>query len=183
MGTDLSIYDNSWYRPGSPLKRICWYGVNALVFKSSLFPFSRFKVFILRLFGARAGRNIVIKPGVSIKYPWFLEIGDNAWIGENVWIDNLAKVTIGKNACVSQGSLLLTGNHDYTNPAFNLIVHEIVLEDGVWIGAGVIVCSGAICRNHVVVSVGSVVVGELAAMGIYRGNPAVRIKERIFNSK
>jgi putative colanic acid biosynthesis acetyltransferase WcaF len=179
MGTDLATYDNSWYKPGSSLKRFCWYGVNALIFNSTLFPFYKLKVFLLRLFGAKTGHNVLIKPQVNIKYPWFLEIGDNVWIGEKVWIDNLTKVIIGNNVCLSQGSLLLTGNHDYTKVAFDLIVNKIVLEDGVWIGAGAIICGGAICRNHVVVSVGSVATGELESMGIYQGNPAVRIKERV----
>ena len=179
MGTNLASYNNSWYQPGSALKRFCWYGINALIFKSSLFPFYKLKVFLLRLFGAKAGHNVLIKPQVNIKYPWFLEIGNNVWIGEKVWIDNLAKVIIGNNVCLSQGSLLLTGNHDYTKVSFDLIVDKIVLEDGVWIGAGAMVCGGTICRDHVVLSVGSVATGELESMGIYRGNPAVRVKDRI----
>ncbi len=128
------------------------------------------------------GTNVLIKPGVNIKYPWFLEIGKNVWIGERVWIDNLGEVTIGNNVCLSQGCLLLSGNHDYTNRGFNLIVHPIVLEDGVWIGAQATVCGGATCRNHSVLTVGSVATGELEAMGIYRGNPAIKVKERIFSS-
>jgi putative colanic acid biosynthesis acetyltransferase WcaF len=179
MGTNLATYDNSWYRPGSPLKRFCWYSVNALIFNSSLFHFYKLKVFLLRLFGAKMGHNVLIKPQVNIKYPWFLEIGNNVWIGEKVWIDNLAKVMIGNNVCLSQGSMLLTGNHDYTKAAFDLTVDRIELEDGVWIGAGAIVCGGTICRDHVVLSVGSVATGELEPMSIYRGNPAVKVKERI----
>jgi len=55
-------------------------------------PFRQFKVFLLRLFGAKIGKRCYMKPGVNIKYPWFLEIGDYAGIGEDVWIDNLAMV-------------------------------------------------------------------------------------------
>jgi putative colanic acid biosynthesis acetyltransferase WcaF len=178
MVTNLATYDNSWYRPGSVLKRFCWYWVNAFIFNSSLFPFYKLKVLLLRLFGAKAGHNVLIKPQVNIKYPWFLELGNNVWIGEKVWIDNLAKVIIGNNVCLSQGSMLLTGNHDYTKVAFNLITNKVVLEDGVWIGAGAIVCGGTICREHMVLTVGSIATGELESMGIYRGNPAVRVKDR-----
>ena len=177
--TNLGKYDNSWYKPGHPVKRWSWYLFNILFFKTSLFPLYRFKVFLLRLFGARIGHNVLLKPLVNIKYPWFLEIGDNVWIGENVWIDNLAKVSIGNNVCLSQTCLLLTGNHDYTKTTFDLMVKPIVLEDGVWIGAGAVVCGGTVCRNHAVVTVGSVATGELEAMSVYRGNPAVKIKERI----
>ena len=178
MRTDLSAYDNSWYKPGPILKRICWYFINALVFKTAIFPFSGFKVFLLNLFGAKTGKNIVIKPGVNIKYPWFLEIGSNVWLGEQVWIDNLAKVKIRNNVCLSQGCLLLTGNHNYTKRAFDLVIQEIILEDGVWIGARATVCSGVVCKEHAVLSAGSVATGNLEPMSIYQGNPAIRIRER-----
>ncbi len=183
MGTNLASYNNSWYRPGPILKRLCWYGINAIIFNSPFFPFYKFKVFLLRLFGAKTGNNIIIKQLVNIKYPWFLEIGNNVWIGEKVWIDSLAKVKIGNNVCLSQGCMLLTGNHDYTKVSFDLFINKIVLEDGVWIGAGAIICGGTTCKDHVVLSVGSVAIGELESMGIYRGNPAVKIKDRIFTDK
>lgn len=181
--TNLGEYDNSWYKPGPRVKRWLWYVFNILFFKTSLFPLYRFKIFLLRLFGAKIGYNVLIKPLVNIKYPWFLEIGNNVWIGEQVWIDNLVKVSIGNNVCLSQACLLLTGNHDYTKTSFDLMVQSIVLEDGVWIGAKAVVCGGTICRSHAVVTAGSVATGELQAMGIYRGNPAVKIKERIIKEK
>src|SRR5581483_1392118 len=99
---NLEIYDNSWYLiKASPLKRALWYFINVLLFSNSLNPSIRLKRFLLKVFGARIGKRVIIKPGVSIKYPWLLEIGNNAWIGEKVWIDNLAKVTIGDNVCIS----------------------------------------------------------------------------------
>ena|ERR1022692_1064072 len=180
MATELEHFDNSWYRPGNFLKRTLWYFANILIFKTALFPFYRIKVFVLQLFGASVGRNVIIKPSVNIKYPWFLEIGNHVWIGEKVSIDNLAMVSIGSNVCLSQEALLLSGNHDYTKATFDLILRPIVLEDGVWIGARAIVSGGTACRSGVVLCAGSVATGELESMGIYRGNPAVRIKERIF---
>lgn len=180
MGTNLASYNNSWYRPGSAIKRFCWYGMNVLFLKGNWFPFYKPKIWLLRIFGAKVGRNVLIKPGVHIKYPWFLEIGDNVWVGEKAWIDNLSKVKIGNNVCLSQASWLLSGNHDYTKTTFDLIIKDIILEDGVWIGAGAVVCGGAVCRENSVLMLGSVAAGELKANGIYRGNPAVWIKERAF---
>ncbi len=139
---DLSKYDNSWYKPGLLWKRFLWYGVNSFIFNSSLFPFYGLKVFLLKVFGAKMGKNVFIKPYVNIKYPWMLETGDNIWIGEKVWIDNLTKLSIGNNVCLSQGCMLISGNHDYNSVIFDLIVKEIVLEDGVWIGAKATVCGG-----------------------------------------
>ena len=94
--TDLSAYNNHPYHPGgNALKRVLWYYTNIFFFKGSLFPFYGLKVFLLRLFGARLGKKVEIKPCVNIKYPWNLTIGDHVWVGENVWIDSLVMITIG----------------------------------------------------------------------------------------
>jgi putative colanic acid biosynthesis acetyltransferase WcaF len=175
----LNQYNNDTYKPGSTLKRTLWYFANMLFFKT-LLPFpSSFKTALLRLFGAKVGSGVVIKPDVNIKYPWFLEIGNNCWIGESVWIDNLALVKIGSNVVLSQGVYLLTGSHNYTKESFDLMLGKIVLEDGVWIGAKATVCPGVNCKSHTVLAVGSVATKEMEAYGIYQGNPAMKKRGRV----
>jgi putative colanic acid biosynthesis acetyltransferase WcaF len=176
--TDLSTFNNSSYRPGGGLKRGVWYVVNALLFNSAWFPFSNIKCQLLRIFGASVGHHVVIKPSVNIKYPWFLDIRDHVWIGENVWIDNLGIVEIGAHSCLSQGAMLLSGNHNFKRASFDLIVAPIKLAEGVWIGAKAVVCPGVICETHSVLTVGSVATGRLKGYSIYQGNPAKMIKER-----
>ncbi len=176
---DLDTYNNDWYNPGSYLKRVIWYFLNLLFFKNHWFTIRSFKIFLLKVFGAKIGKGLVIKQGVNIKYPWKLVIGNHVWIGENVWIDNLGKVVIKNHVCLSQGSMLLTGNHDYTKSSFDLIIGDIILEEGVWIGAKSIVCPGVTCAPHAILSVNSVANKDLNAFSIYTGNPAVFHKERI----
>ena len=89
MKTELSKYNNDKYVPGSKLKILLWYFTNAIFFLNPFIPFSKLKISLLRLFGAKIGKGVFIKPRVNIKYPWKLEIGNYCWIGENVWIDNL----------------------------------------------------------------------------------------------
>ena len=115
---------------------------------------------------------------MNIKYPWNLSIGDNTWIGEGAWIDNLVKVEIGSNVCISQGGMLLTGNHKYKKKSFDLMAETIVLKDGVWIGAKAIVCPGVVCHSNSVLSVGSIAVKDLKEYSIYQGNPAIFIRTR-----
>ena len=115
---------------------------------------------------------------MTIKYPWKLVVGDHSWIGEQVWIDNLDQVTIGANVCISQGALLLCGNHDYKKPTFDLITGPIVLENGVWIGAKASLAPGVTCGSHSVLSMGSVASKDLEAWTVYQGNPAVAVRER-----
>lgn len=180
MKTDLSTYDNSWYSPKAGwIRRTLWYFTNVLIFNHGLLPFSKIKIFILRLFGAKISSGVHIKPSVNIKYPWLLELGKNVWVGEKVWIDNLTIVKIGNNVCLSQGAMLLTGNHNYKLPTFDLMVEKIVLEEGVWIGAKSIVCPGVTCFSHSILSVNSVATGDLESYSIYQGNPAIKVRDRI----
>lgn len=178
--TDLSRYDNSWYSTGgNVLKRILWYYTNVIFFKSGWNLFVGFKVWLLRLFGAKVGQGVMIKPCVNIKYPWNLTIGDYAWIGEDTWIDSLVKVQIGANSCLSQGVLLLCGNHNYKKSTFDLIVKDIKLEDGCWVGARSIVTGGVTMHSHAVLCANSVATKDLDAYWVYQGNPAVKVRERL----
>lgn len=176
---NLSRYTASWYRPGWLAKRMLWYLASA-VFVNTFVPYpSRVKRLLLSVFGARIGRGVVIKPSVNIKYPWFLEVGENTWIGEGVWIDNLSPVKIGSNVCVSQGAHLMTGNHDYKRVTFDLLVEPLVVEDGVWVGARATVCPGVRLATHSVVTVGSVITKDTEPYVIYAGNPARPVRARV----
>jgi putative colanic acid biosynthesis acetyltransferase WcaF len=176
---DLERYRVTGYSPGAGiLRRGLWYLVNALVYANPLFPFYGVKRLTLRLFGARIGPGVVIKPRTHIKHPWRLRIGEHSWIGENVWIDNLVEVEIGSNVCISQGAYLLTGNHDYKSTAFTLITKPIRIEDGAWVGARGVVCPGVTMGRNAVLTVGSVLTRDAESNGIYAGNPAQRVRAR-----
>lgn len=180
-GVRLDLYDNEWFSPGvGRIKLLLWCVINILFFINPLNPVSGTKVWLLRLFGAKVGKGVLIKPGVNIKYPWKLRIGDWVWIGERVWIDNLTVVTIGNQVCISQGAMLLTGNHNYKSQNFDLITESIVIEDGCWIGAKSTVCPGVVCETHAVLAVGSIATTNLHAWTIYQGNPAKAVRKRAF---
>jgi putative colanic acid biosynthesis acetyltransferase WcaF len=176
--TDLSSFSNPDYKPGSKLKRVLWYLVGKAFINSYFLPLSSWKRFWLKAFGAKIGKGVVIKPKVNIKYPWFLEVGDYSWIGENVWIDNLSQVTIGKNVCISQGALILCGNHNYKKSTFDLMVKPIHIEDGVWICAQSTVVQGVRCGSHSILGVGAVALENLEPYTIYSGNPAQKLRKR-----
>ena len=177
--TELKKFDNTSYHPGSKAKRSLWYVVNVLFFNTSVpFPNS-LKRMLLRIFGANIGMGVILKPKINIKYPWMLGVGNHSWIGEGVWIDNLGHVEIGPNCCLSQGVMLVCGNHNFSVSGFDLIVEDITLEEGVWLGAKSIVTPGVTCSSHAVLTVGSVASKNLEAYSINRGNPAGKIKSRV----
>jgi len=183
MKVDFAHYDanNKAYAQSigaSKLKQLCWFFCSTLLIRNPLIPFSGFRKWILIQFGATIGIEARIRPGVQIKYPWKLKMGDHVWLGENCWIDNITDVTIGSHVCISQGAMLCTGNHNYNSPGFELIAKPITLEDGVWIGAMALVGPGVNACSHSILTAGSIATKNLEAYGIYQGNPAVLVKNR-----
>lgn len=179
LQVDFSKYTLGDYNPGRNFFiRAIWFLTNAIFIRGYWNPSSGFRRFLLRLFGARIGKGVVIRPGVNIKFPWFLEIGNYSWIGENVWIDNLVQVKIGQNCCLSQGSMLLTGNHNYKLVHFPAFFGEIHLEDGSWVGAKAMVGPGVTLKTHSVLSIMSVATSDLDPYIIYSGHPAVAVRKR-----
>jgi putative colanic acid biosynthesis acetyltransferase WcaF len=176
----LGAFDNRWYDPGrSLMRRSIWFVANRIFFLT-WFPWpSRFKAVLLRAFGARIGNDVVFKNGVNLKYPWHLSVGDYSWIGEGVWIDSLAKVSIGANCCLSQGVMIETGNHDWSKPTFDLIVREVIVEDGAWAAVKSLLLPGSRLASHAVLGAGSVLSGDTEPYGIYIGVPAKKVMERI----
>jgi putative colanic acid biosynthesis acetyltransferase WcaF len=162
-----------------PAWRVAWYVLSAVLFQSALVLPSCWKAALLRRFGAQVGAAPVIRPRVTIKYPWFLALGDHVWLGEGTWIDNHCTVTIGHHVCISQGAYLFTGNHDWNHPRFRFFCKPVTIEDGVWVGAKAIVCPGSVLGRMSVLGAGVVWSGVAEARGIYtsprRPDPLVRI--------
>jgi putative colanic acid biosynthesis acetyltransferase WcaF len=175
----LRHYDNSWYHPGgSSLRRTLWFFFGHPILRSAWIPSSALRVRLLRLFGAHIGRGVVIKPSVQVKYPWHLVVGDDCWIGEHVWIDNLTSVRLEGNVCISQGAYLCTGNHDWKDPHFGLIVAPIQLREGSWAGAKCVLAPGSVLGRQAIAAAGAVITGVVPDGEIHAGNPARVVKKR-----
>jgi putative colanic acid biosynthesis acetyltransferase WcaF len=182
LPVDLSRYSPGQFdRSAGVVKEGLWLVISLVLFQLCPFSFSALKRVVLRAFGATIGRNTTIKPQVKITFPWKLTVGDHVWLGEECWLLNLERMVIGNNVCISQRAFLCTGNHNYKKSTFDLITQPIKLEDGVWIGAGCWVGPGVTVGSHAVLTVGSVATKNLAANGIYQGNPAVLVKQRVIS--
>lgn len=175
---DLMRYDNKEFDRGcSIFKEFLWVLISGLFF-STWIPGSAWRITALRIFGAKIGSNVVIKPRAKIKFPWKLSVGDNTWIGESAWVDNLAQVDIGSNVCISQGVYLCTGSHDWISNGFDLIVKQITIQDQVWLGAYCRLGPGVVVAKGAVLSLGSIATKSLSSNSIYKGNPAKFVKLR-----
>lgn len=183
LEVDLSIPDNSEFVRGAPLlKEALWYFLGLPLLRSYFITSPAFRCKLLRLFGAKIGRSVYIKPGLRVKFPWHLTVGDYSWLGEDLWIDNLAQVTIGPHVCLSQGVYICTGNHDWSSTNMKLFRRPILCERGSWVGAKAVLCPGVVVEVNAVVGAGSVVTKNVPAGEIHAGNPASFVRARVLRS-
>jgi putative colanic acid biosynthesis acetyltransferase WcaF len=184
MKVDLSLTSNREYRAGRGfLVRALWLITEALVFANPIVTSYGVKRVVLGVFGARVGRNLIIKPGVRVKYPWRLRLGENCWVGERAWIDNMEDVWIGNNVVISQGAYICTGNHDWSDPGMGLTPQPVTIEDGAWVGAFARVAPGRRIAEESILVLGAVALEDTEPRGIYAGNPASLIRHRTIRDR
>jgi putative colanic acid biosynthesis acetyltransferase WcaF len=162
----------------SKMKEIIWYLVKILIFLSAIPYPSSLKSFLLRIFGAIVGKGVIIKPRVNIHFPWKLKIGNDVWIGEEVFILNFEKINIGNNVCISQRAFLCGGNHDYRDPSMAYRNAPICLKDGCWVGANSFIGPGVTIGVDTVIAAGSIVTSDVKDNLVIRRNPPEFSKER-----
>lgn len=155
-----------------------WWLVQSLLFSTSPQFLYGWRVLLLRLFGAKIGKNVIIRPSVKITYPWKLSIGDNSWVGDYVDLYTLGEINIGKNTVISQRSYICTGSHDFTKKDFPIYARTINIHDSVWIATDVFIAPGVTIHKNAVVGARSSVFNDLAESYVYLGSPAKPIKPR-----
>ena len=133
-----------------------WRAVNLLLMKSIICP-NFLRIAVLTLNGAKIGTRVVIRRGVRVHFPWNLEIGDECWIGEEVWFINHEKITIGSNVCISQRSIICSGGHDYRSASLEYAHKPVEIKDGAWVCLDAKVLPGVTIGECSVVSAGEIV--------------------------
>lgn len=163
---------------GNRVLRLLWNFVEFAFFRLSPRPFFRWRVLLLRSFGAKIGNGVHIYPTVSTWAPWNLKVGNETGIGDGVVLYNQAVIAIGNRCVISQNSYLCTGSHDYLSSFFPLITKPITIEDHVWICAGSFIHPGVTLKMGCVVGACSVVTKDLSSWSVCAGNPCKFIKTR-----
>lgn len=170
---DLRNYDQSNFDRGRPSWFILlWWLVQAVTFPLSPHNFNGFRRFILRLFGAKIGQGVLIRPTARFTYPWKVEIGDYTWIGDDVVLYSLENIRIGCHCVISQKSYLCTGSHDIQDAAFSLKTAGISIGNGVWIATDCFIGSGVQIGANAVIGTRSSVFSSIPAQQVCWGTPA-----------
>jgi putative colanic acid biosynthesis acetyltransferase WcaF len=157
---------------------LLWQIVQATFFGMSPQPFFAWRRLLLRLFGAKIGRKVLLRPTARVTYPWKVEIGDFSWIGDHVEIYSLDRISIGSHSVVSQRSYLCTASHNTTDIAFSYITAPISIGDQVWIASDVFVATGVKIGNGAVVGLRSTVLKDIPSAVVAFGKPAQVTRNR-----
>ena len=159
-----------------------WWLVQSTFFSWSPQFMYGWRRFLLRLFGAKIGRKVLIRPSVRTTYPWKISIGDYSWVGDDVVLYSLGEIHIGKNTVISQKTYVCTGGHDYKKISFDIYAEKIIIEDEVWLATDVFVAPGVKIGRGTVVGARSSVLNNLPTEKICYGNPAKPIKDREYSN-
>lgn len=155
-----------------------WWLVQSTVFGFSPQFMYGFRRFLLRLFGARVGKGVLIRPSARITYPWKVSIGDRAWVGDDAVLYSLGEITIGEDSVVSQKCYLCAAGHDYTKPGFDIYAEKVVVGRQVWIATDVFVAPGVEIGDGAVIGARSSVFGDLPPYMVCYGSPAKPVRKR-----
>lgn len=155
-----------------------WWMLEASLFRQSPQALYGWRRWLLRRFGARIGRGVLIRPSVQITYPWKVSIGDHSWIGDEVVLYSLGEIRIGSHSVISQRSYLCTGRHDPESVAFDISALPIVIGSQCWLASDVFVAPGVSIADAAVVGARSSVFHDLPKAMICYGNPARPVRRR-----
>lgn len=168
----------SGFRGRSALWVQLWWLVQASLFRWSPQIAYPWRVFLLRLFGAKVGKGVLIRPTVRVTYPWKVEIGDHSWVGDDVVLYSLGHISIGSSTVVSQSCYLCAADHDHKSVDFAIRERPISIGDEVWLCADVFVGPSVKVGHGVVVGARSSVFRSVGALEIVCGTPAAKISMR-----
>jgi len=176
---DLASFDAGEYSRGrSSFVVLLWWLVQNLIFRAFWLP-NRFRPTVLRVFGAKIGVGNQIRRGVRVHFPWRLQVGNNCWIGEEVWFINHERIVIGNDVCISQASVLCSGSHDYRSKSLAFRHKPILIRDGAWLCLRSTVLAGVTVGELSVVGAGEVLGTSLPSHSIYLNREVKSVPEPI----
>lgn len=166
------------FRGKSKIMVQLWWIVEKTLFAWSPQFMYGWRRFLLRLFGAKIGRGVLLRPTVRVTYPWKVSIDDYTWVGEDCILYSLANITIGSHVAIAHGVYFNTGLHDYSKETFDIASKPVVIEDESWITNDVYIAPGVTIGKGSVIGARSSVFKSMPEGYICYGNPAVPVKKR-----
>lgn len=158
--------------------RLLWAVVQGTVFRFSFPTWYRYRVVLLRLFGAEVHMSAHIRRTAKFECPWNVKVGANTAIGDHAIVYALGPITIGRRVSVSQYAHLCAGTHDFTKADLPLVRPPVTLEDDAWLGTDTFVGPGVTMRQGSLLGARGSAFKDLEAWHVYGGNPAKMLRKR-----
>ncbi|MCM1372611.1 MAG: putative colanic acid biosynthesis acetyltransferase [Bacteroides sp.] len=166
------------------LARLVWNIFSWILFQPFGLPFfNGWRIFVLKLFGAKIGKGCIVHSSAKIWYPKNMILGERVCVGPKVDYYNPAPIDIGDKVTISQGAFLCSASHDISSLNKPLITKPIQIDQYAWICAEALVCLGVHIGEGAVVGARSAVFNEVEPWTVVGGNPAKFIKKRIIKDE
>lgn len=141
-------------------------------------PSHHIRRFILRLGGAKIGKDSSVHMGCRFFSLKKLKIGEDSIIGYGAFLDGRDKIMIGNHVDIASEVMIYTSEHDVTSEDFQARLAPVEIRDYVFIGPRAIILPGVKIGKGAVVAAGAVVTKDVADFAIVGGVPAQVIGER-----
>lgn len=164
------------------VSRLVWQFFYLLAFRPTPIFLHSWRAFLLRMFGANLGSGVHVYPSAKIWAPWNLVMGAGSCLASNVDCYNVAIVTLGEGATVSQYSYLCTASRDYQDPSLPLLTAPITLGAKVWVAADVYIGPGVIIGQGSVVAARTSLFNDVPVRVIVRQKVELITKARVSES-
>lgn len=155
-----------------------WWGVQATLFRHSPQIFYGWRRFLLRAFGAKIGKGVLVRPTARITYPWKVTIGDWSQVGDGTELYSLGRIEIGAHTVVSQGCYICAAGHDPASNSFAIYQSRVVIEDEVWLASQCFVMPGVTVRKGTFCKVRTLVTSDTEEGTVYAGSPGRAVAKR-----
>ncbi|CAG9203394.1 MULTISPECIES: putative colanic acid biosynthesis acetyltransferase [Burkholderia] len=156
-----------------------WWLCQAILFRASPQFMYGWRRFLLRLFGARVGKGVLIRPTAVVTYPWKVTLCDHSWIGDDAVLYSLGTIEIGAHAVISQRSYLCAGDHDPARVDFAIRGRSIRIEEQAWVASDVFVAPGVTVGRGAVVGARSSVFSDIEEGMVCVGTPCRPLRRRV----
>jgi putative colanic acid biosynthesis acetyltransferase WcaF len=172
-----SAYESPWTL-SQRLKMLIWEYTWILLCSWTPKPVNTWRLFILRLFGAKLYGKPFVHQRARIQIPWNLTMHHKSCIGDRANVYTLGKVEIMEHATIAQEAYICTGTHAFDKPTMNLVTVPIKIGKNVFVGARAFIMPGITIGDYAVIGANSVVSKDVEPWTVVGGNPAKFIKKR-----
>lgn len=170
----------------APVKRLLgksyWLSHDAIDFGAELtghIPFHTVRRVIYRgLLRVQLGAHSSVHRGCRLYRPAGVRIGRHSVINRDVLLDGRMGVTIGDNVSISEGTVILSLQHDVHDANFDNAGAPVVIQDYVFVGTRALILPGVTVGRGAVVAAGAIVTRDVEPYTIVAGSPAKPIGTR-----